>query len=82
MRHFLGDRLMVHIDQFLNGIDPGGDAAMARFFERLNVKPEHVVEELIRARRGDAETVAKYVAEHPDLAKWYGAGPAGTSRTG
>ena len=82
MRHFLGDRLMVHIDQFLNGIDAGGDAAMARFFERLNVKPEHVVEELIRAHRGDAETVATYVREHPDLAEWYSSGPASTTKAG
>jgi hypothetical protein len=80
MPHFLGDRLMVHIDQFLQGIDPGVDAAMARFFDRLNVRPEHVVEALIKARRGDAETVAKYVAEHPDLQAWYSGASTPTTK--
>ena len=72
MPNYLGARLlMVHIDQYLAGISPGGPAGMADFFQRHHVRPEHVTEALEVSGRGDAATVAQYVSEHPELAAWY-----------
>lgn len=72
MQNYLGARLlMVHIDQYLTGVTPGGDVAMADFFARHHVRPADVVEALEVAGRGDAATVAQYVSEHPELKAWY-----------
>lgn len=72
MPNYLGSRLlMVHIDQFLSGSAPGGDKAMADFFQRHHVRPADVVNALEVTGRGDAATVAQYVSEHPELKAWY-----------
>jgi hypothetical protein len=72
MQNYLGARLlMVHIDQYLTGVTPGGDAAMADFFQRHHVRPADVVNALEVTGRGDAATVAQYVSEHPELKAWY-----------
>jgi hypothetical protein len=83
MAHFIGnDRLMTHIMQYVDGRSPGGAAAMADFFVRLNVTVDHVIEALLATRMGDAAAVATYVAEHPELADWYANAPALTAKAG
>ena len=76
MQNYLGARLlMLHIDQFLTGVSPGGNVAMADFFQRHHVRPADVVSALEVTGRGDAATVAQYVSEHPELAEWYSTTP-------
>ena len=81
MPNYLGSRLlMVHIDQYLSGAASGGVAGMADFFQRHHVRPADVIEALQVAGRGDAETVAAFVREHPELADWYSVTPTLTAR--
>lgn len=76
MPHFMGNaRLIEHILQFIDGRSAGGDVAMADFFARLNVTVDHVIEALLATSRGDAETVSRYVNEHPELQVWYANAP-------
>ena len=68
------DRLMQHIDQYLDGRSPGGNAGLAAFFAQHHVTVADVVRALQVTGRGDAATVEWHVAQHPELAEWYGAG--------
>lgn len=76
MRNYLGSRLiMAHIDQYIQGIVPGGNTAMIAFFNRHHIRPADVVTALEVTGRGDADTVKNYVAEHPEFQDWYNNAP-------
>ncbi len=67
------DRLMQHIDQYLDGRSPGGNAGLAAFFAQHHVTVADVVRALQVTGRGDAATVEWHVAQHPELQAWYSA---------
>lgn len=72
MANYLGSRLlMIHIDQYLSGVSPGGAAGMAEFFMRHHIRPADVATALEVAGRGDAETVRIYVEDNPVMNSWY-----------
>lgn len=72
------DRLMQHIDQYLDGRSPGGNAGLAAFFAQHHVTVADVVRALQVACRGDAATVEWHVVQHPELQAWYIAGDNST----
>jgi hypothetical protein len=83
MPNYLGSRLLMeHIDQYLDGRAPGGVAGMGDFFGRHHVRPDDVVEALQVAGRGDFETVAQFVHDHPELKDWFTRSPRLTMAAG